>query len=184
MAGRLSRAVAAPLLLALLAGCGVRMDEARPPVASAPVETTAGGFDVRQAEHAVQVKPKPQGKLPPAPAAAPTRQAEAKDVELPVYPGAKLERSQATRAQRNSAVVYLSTPDSVDKVYAWYKAQLAGKKLRDDQLVKDSKANGPAQSAVLTEQVGDGLRQVSIVSGPEGTKVLLVRLRAAGVFKR
>ncbi|MBI5833855.1 MAG: hypothetical protein HZB16_16305 [Armatimonadetes bacterium] len=186
MAAAAVRAAALVFICLLLASCGVRHDDVADPrtapqAAAGKAQAPATTLTEREAANAVQVKPrKTPEKLPPPPTAAPTRQAEAQDVELPLYPGAQVQRSEATRAQRQSALVYLSTADSVETVYGWYKKQLAGAKLRDDQLVN----NPQSPSATLTQELPDGLRQVSITRQGQQTMVLLTRLRMAGVIKR
>lgn len=90
-------------------------------------------------------------------------------VSAPVYPGAKLEASSASRVTRfgASSGQAFSTPDKFDVVYAWYKKNLPGGSER-------SHATAPAETAVFLLGSGSDRLSVTIATSPLCCKTFFV----------
>ncbi|HAZ64231.1 MAG TPA: hypothetical protein DCZ72_11570 [Armatimonadetes bacterium] len=148
--------------LLIVAGCAPR---AEPPAPD-------------QAAAAFAAPPPPPAAVRTDPASVkpevPLRQATAEDVGLPLYPGAEEEHNQTTGAFERHATMSLRTGDSVAKVTAWYKAALAD---RAGMTVSDRSDNALMPTAVLTEQMPNGLRSLSILRDGDKTRIILVELR-------
>lgn len=92
--------------------------------------------------------------------------------DFPLYDDAELETSTLfSEGGREQIYVLLSTRDSVDDVYDWYKSKLepAGWKLKDDVKM----TTGDSELAQLVVESGDREAALMISAGASGTEIVI-----------
>lgn len=117
-------------------------------------------------------------KLPPPPKVNRDKNAAAKRVQLPLYPGATVQEG-ATMSAPNDAnsfqtVVALTTADAPDKVVAWYK-----KEMKPDD-VREQKVEGTTVTEMVKKGSSQGSGASVVVGKKDGKTVInLMRMRLA-----
>ena len=91
---------------------------------------------------------------------------------LPVYPGASQKDSggMSTETTRGSSqVVMMTTPDSFDKVYAWYKGQMPA----GTEKMHFTTPGGALASFVIGASGAKEQKSVMLTSGKDKTSIML-----------
>ena len=90
------------------------------------------------------------------------------NVEVPIYPGATVKHNTSTQTAAGVTVTTkqtaLTTHDSFDKVYAWYKAKLTG---WNDLGVNSTTSNGQATSKTVAFKNANHTVGITMVSPNE-----------------
>jgi hypothetical protein len=95
------------------------------------------------------------------------------ELGLPFYPGTMpVLSARRTRSGQVTATVELTTSDSVEQVYNYYRREL-GRPLRTDMLTLDSRE----QRAALGKGDGDDLTDLTIMRRGDKTLVVITRRR-------
>ncbi len=89
---------------------------------------------------------------------------------LPVYPGATAQTGYTgSNAQSSGALVELTTKDSFDKVYAWYKGQLPA----GAEKIKTSSASGDMAVFQVNKEGEKTQKVITITASSDGTMIQL-----------
>lgn len=91
---------------------------------------------------------------------------------LPIYPGASAKQSGglSTQSKTGSAqIIVMTTPDSFDKVYAWYKGQMPG----GSEQMHINSGTGSMASFVIGKTGAKEQKSVMITSEKDKTSIML-----------
>jgi len=93
-------------------------------------------------------------------------------IGLPIYPGATANDTGGMSFQskgETSQLVVMTTPDSFDKVYAWYKGQMPA----GSEQMHMSSANSSVASFVIGKQGDKTAKTVTITADKDKTSIML-----------